>query len=133
MIFLICNIMAQGMLPFLPDYAYSLKCIVQQWARLDFSIKIEIKNFEKSVLILKPVHQDIQDCSLDIKTGIETFKIAVLILRLVSRLSELQSWYRAWYQDFRDCSLDIETGIETSLFCNPLINTGIETFKTWIP
>ena len=29
--------------------------------------------------------------SLDIKTGIETFKNAVLILRLVSRLSRMQS------------------------------------------
>ena len=38
--------------------------------------------------------------SLDIETGIETFENLVLILRLVSRLLELQSWYRDWYRDF---------------------------------
>ena len=51
--------------------------------------------------------------SLDIETGIETFRIAVMILRPVLRLSGLQSWYRDWYRDFQDCSLDIETGIKT--------------------
>ena len=34
---------------------------------------------------------EIQELGLDIKTGIETFRIGVLLLRLVSRLSGLQS------------------------------------------
>ena len=38
--------------------------------------------------------------SLDIETGIETFDNLVLISRLVSRLLELQSWYRDWYWDY---------------------------------
>ena len=38
--------------------------------------------------------------SLDIKTGIETFENLVLISRPVSRLLELQSWYRDWYWDY---------------------------------
>ena len=54
-------------------------------------------------------YQNYEDCSLDI----ETFRMAVLILRPVLRRSGLQSWYRDWYQDFQDCSLDIETVIET--------------------
>ena len=85
------------------------------WARLFFTIEINIKTFENLVLILRLVwrhlelqswyrdgYQDFLNCSLDIKAGIKTFKIsvlnyikifriAVLILRLLSRLSGLQS------------------------------------------
>ena len=56
---------------------------------------------------------DFWKISLDIETGIETFRIAVLISRLVLRLSGLQSWYQDWYWDFQDCSPEIETGIKT--------------------
>ena len=51
--------------------------------------------------------------SLDIETGINTIRIAVSILRLLSRLSGLQSWYQDWYWDLKDCRLDIKTGIKT--------------------
>ena len=37
---------------------------------------------------------------LDIETGIKTFRITVLISRLVLRLLGLQSWYQDWYWDF---------------------------------
>ena len=45
----------------------------------------KIGNFEKISLDIA------QDCSLDTETGIETFRIAVLISRLESRFSGLQS------------------------------------------
>ena len=77
-----------------------------------FFINIKIKTFEKSVLILRLVYQDFQDCSLDIETGIKTVRIAVLILRVVSRIPWLQSCYHYRYRDFQDCSLDSETGVE---------------------
>ena len=51
--------------------------------------------------------------SLDIETGIETFRIPAMISRPVLRLSGLQSWYWDRFQDIKDCSLDMETGIET--------------------
>ena len=50
---------------------------------------------------------------LDIETIITNFRIAVLIFRLVFRLSELQFWYWNWYWDYKDPRLDIKTGIET--------------------
>ena len=102
------------------------RCCHQWWARLVFTIEIEIKTFENQVSISRLVsrllglqswyrdwYRDFQDFSLDIETGIETLEITVLILRLVSRLSGLQSWYRDWHQDSWDHSLDIKTGIET--------------------
>ena len=61
------------------------KSVYQWWARLGLTIKIEI----------------------------ETFENLVFILRLVLRLSILQSLCWDWYRDFRDCSLDIKTSIET--------------------
>ena len=65
-------------------------------------------------------YQDFQYCSLDIETGIETFRITVLILRLISRLSGLQSWYQDCYRDFQYCSLGIETGIKKFHILIPL-------------
>ena len=50
---------------------------------------------------------------VDIKTGIETFAIWILLSRLELRLLNLESWYRDWNRDFWDQGLDIETGIET--------------------
>ena len=88
-------------------------------------------------------YRDFQDCSFDMETGIKTFRIAVLILRLVLRLSGLHSWYRDLDWDFQDCSLDIETEIKTfrigalisrlvlkHLYFDLIIKTGTETFKT---
>ena len=56
---------------------------------------------------------EIQELSLDIQTGIETFDSWVLILSLESRLLKFESWYRDWNWDYQILSLDIETGIKT--------------------
>ena len=69
-----------------------------------FKQSLDIKTRIKKTLGLqswyRDSYQDFRDYSLDIKTGIKTFDIAVLVLWLVSRLSWLQSWYQDWYQDF---------------------------------
>ena len=57
--------------------------------------------------------QDFWQISLDIETNINTFRIAVLISSLVSRLSGFQSKCHDLYRDFQDYNLDIKTGIET--------------------
>ena len=57
--------------------------------------------------------QDFWKVSLDIETVIHIFRIPVLLLKPVSTLCRLQSWYRDWYQDFEDCSVHVETGIKT--------------------
>ena len=56
---------------------------------------------------------EIQELSLDIETGTETFDSWVLISRLAWRLLKFESWYQDWNWDYQILSLDIETGIET--------------------
>ena len=110
-----------------------------------------LSTFVKSVLISKHLglqslywdcYQEFKDCSGDIKTGIKIFRMLVLILKLVLRLSGLQYWYWDWYWNYQDCSLNFETGIETFHISipnrdwyqdfqnlNSLIETFIETFQ----
>ena len=67
---------------------------------------------ERDWIFLSRSRSRLLKISLVMKTGIETYRIAVLISRLVSSLSGLQSWYWDWYRDFQDGSHDIKTGIE---------------------
>ena len=120
--------------------------ITQWWASFDFSIKIKIKTFEKSINLsrlksrlsglqswYRDWYREFHDCNHNIETGIKTFRIAVLILRFVSRLSGLQSWYHDWYWDFflsfpyfnRDGYCYFEN-------FSPLTDNGIKTVKILI-
>ena len=62
------------------------------------------------------LYQDFLNCNLDIETGIKTFKILVLISKLVLRLSGLEFQYWVCYQDFHDYSPVSEgKSLETNL------------------
>ena len=71
---------------------------------------------------------DFGKISLDIDTGIKTFRISLLILRLVSRLFGLQSWYQDWFWDFYNCSLDIETSIKTFMIAVLILSLVLRLF-----
>ena len=80
---------------------------------------------------------DFQDCSLDINTGIKTFRIAVLQLRLVLKHLKLQFPNWDWYQDFQTSNpwIEILSRLVHQDFENssPLTKTRIKTLKNPIP
>ena len=88
-----------------------------------FSAKSVIPKFQSSQKMIFPslVHGDWWlECSL------VAFRTAVLISRLVLRLSGSQSWYWDCYQDF---FLFQSLNQDWYWYCNTLINTLIKTWK----
>ena len=81
---------------------------------------------ERDYFYYRDQYRDFWKPSLDIETGIETFRIAVLISRWVLRLFKLQSWYRGWYQDFQDFSLELYQNFQD---CSFNIKAVIKTIR----